>query len=66
MIDLKIRSLRYIPILLIGLYATKKMKSILPLLITSLEIKAMQREPVLKLTDKACQTTQSAFSSQNN
>ena len=66
MIDLKIRSIRYIPIILIGLYATKKMKSILPLLIIWLEIKAMQRESILKLKDKACQTNHSAFSSQNN
>ncbi len=66
MIDLKIRVIRYIPMLLIGLYAAKKMRSFLPLLITWLEIKAMQRETILKLEDKACQTSQNETSSQNN
>lgn len=66
MIDLKIRVIRYIPMLLIGLYAAKKMRSFLPLLITWLEIKAMQRENIIKLVDKECQTNQSETSSQHN
>ena len=66
MIDLKIRVIRYIPMLLIGLYAAKKMGSFLPLFITWLEIKAMQRETILKLEDKACQTSQNETSSQHN
>lgn len=63
MIDLKIRVIRYIPILLIGLYAAKKLRSILPLLIIWLEIKAMQRKTIIKLQDKACQTSQNELAS---
>ena len=44
----------------------KKMRSFLPLLITWLEIKAMQRENIIKLVDKECQTTHNETSSQNN
>lgn len=66
MIDLKVRILKYIPILIIGLYATKKLGNILPLVMTYLEIKAMHRETTPLLLDKACQTSQNETSSQNN
>lgn len=56
MIDMKVRILKYIPILLIGLYATKKLGNILPLVWTYLEIKAMQRETTPLLLDKSSQT----------
>lgn len=56
MIDLKIRMIKYIPMLLIGLYTAKKMKSFLPILITWLEIKALQADDCRHLADKACQT----------
>jgi len=51
--------------LLIGLYATKKI-GIIPLVIAYLEMKVFQRENMPVLLDKACQTSHNEISSQNN
>lgn len=65
MVDLKVRIFKYLPLMLLGLYTTKKI-GIIPLVIAYLEMKVFQRENMPVLLDKGCQTSHNETSSQNS